>query len=73
VLLLRFLQNRFPRLEDRDRFSPVTLSRRDVLQRAVAVDLVVPVDEAVRPFSRRFQALESVGRVFGPVFERPEE
>ncbi len=26
-------------------------------------------DEAVRPFSRRFQAR----RVFGPVFERPEE
>ena len=66
--LLKYL---LPRREYPGGLPPVTLTRRDVLQGAVIVNLVVPMNEAVRPLSGRLEVLEAKNRIFGTVLERP--
>ena len=66
-------QRLFPHLKNCGRCSPVMLSERYIRQRAETRNLIVPVEEAMCPSPRRFEAPKSVSRVFGPVRERPKE
>lgn len=50
----------------------MTLRRRDELQAAVLVLMVVPVHELLRPRTCRLQARERFARVVGPVLTRTE-